>query len=273
MHLLTSATLQPDLLAKKKPILLLDTSLLPIRSLIRYVAADAFAGGAAGKLPTEIWLNIIEHARPEKPQHVAVQPTAIVPWKYGSMLHCRAVDLDLGTFDDKAHVEAAERWLQSPHTYDQEQRESENGIIFRGAKDTKNNNNTTTYRIFFPGVLPASSSASVPAALSAPDCLFTAITVPDVISWLQDGRCWLCQGKRGICPGCTMGKAQKFDAHLVALRCGVPLACPLCMGLEFMFQDKPFLEKYFWDEPPPDEKAARDAQLRARWGELGYLRD
>ncbi|KAL8979663.1 MAG: hypothetical protein Q9177_006081 [Variospora cf. flavescens] len=268
MYLLTSATLQPNLLAEKKPILLLNTSLLPVRSLVRYVAADAFAG-AAGKLPTEIWLNIIEHAKPEKPQHVAVQPTAIVPWKYGSMLHCRAVDLDLGTFDDRAHVEAAERWLQSPHTYDQERRESENGIIF-GAKDTNNNN---TYGIFFPGVLPASSSASVPAALSAPDCLFTAITVPDVISRLQDGRCWLCHGKRGFCPGCTMGRAQKFDARLVTLWCGVPLTCPLCMGLDFMFQDKPFLEKYCRDEPPPDEKAARDARLRARWRELGYLRD
>ncbi|KAI4288292.1 MAG: hypothetical protein L6R35_002441 [Caloplaca aegaea] len=271
MHLLTSATLQPDFLAEKKPILLLDTSILPLRSLVRYVAADAFAG-AAGKLPIEIWLeNIIEYARPEEPQHVAVQPTAIVPWKYGSMLHCRAVDLDLGTFDGRADVEAAERWLQSPHTYDQEQRESHNGIIFR-AKDTNNNNNNNnnTYGIFFPGVLPASSSASVLAALSAPDCLFTAITVPDMISWLQDGRCWVCRGKRDICPGCTGGKAQEFDAFM---GCGVKLACPLCMGLEFMYKDKEFLEEYYWDEPPPDEKAARDARLRARWGEWGYLGD
>ncbi|KAL9016620.1 MAG: hypothetical protein Q9185_006032 [Variospora sp. 1 TL-2023] len=264
MHLLTSATLQPDLLAQKKPILLLDTSILPVRSLVRYVAAGAFAG-AAGRLPMEIWLKIIKHAKPKEPQHVAVQPTAIVPWKYGSMLHCRVVDLDLGTLNDRAHVEAAERWLQSPHTYDQEQRGSENGIIF-GAKDTKNNNNNNTYGIIFPGVLAASSSASLPA-LSAPDCLFNAVTIPDVISWLQDGRCWVCRGERGICPGCTGGKAQEFDAFM---GCGVTLACPLCMGLEFMFEDKAFLEQYYWDEPSPDEKAARDARLRARWAELGY---
>ncbi|KAL8655147.1 MAG: hypothetical protein Q9210_001057 [Variospora velana] len=260
MHLLTSASLQPDLLAKK-PILLLDTSILPLRSFVRYVAANAFVGGAAGKLPTEIWLKIIEHAKPEEPQHVAVQPTGIVPSKCGSMLHCRAIDLNLGTFDDRAQVEAAERWLQSPRTYDQEQRGSEEEIIFK-AKDTNN-----TYAIFFPGVVPASSGASVPASLSVQDCVFTAITVPDVISWLQDGRCWVCRGDRDICPGCTGGKAQEFDAFM---GCGETLACPLCMGLEFMFEDKAFLEKYYWDEPPSDEKAARDARLRARWAELGY---
>lgn len=257
MHPLKSADLQPDLLAKK-PILLLDTTSLPIHTLISYIVADALPG-AAGKLPTELWLKIIEYTKTEDAKHEAVQPTSIIPAKRGTVLHCQVVDLDLGDFANRAEVEAAEEWLQSPLTYDQQQCGIED--VF-GAKVVTNK----THAIIFPSA-PVSSGASVPA-LSVPDCLFTAITVPDVISWLRDGRCWVCRGEHEICPGCTGGKAQEFDAFM---GCGVMLACPLCMGLEFMDEDKAFLQKYYWEEPPAKEKAARDARLRARWAELGYL--
>ncbi|KAI4174139.1 MAG: hypothetical protein LQ343_002474 [Gyalolechia ehrenbergii] len=259
MHPLTSADLQPTLL-DKKPILLLNSLVLPIRTFVRYVIADALPG-AAGRLPTEIWLKIMEFIEVKDGKYEAVQPTSIVPSNGGVMLHCRVVALDFGTWDNRAEVEAAEQWLQSPHTYDQ-QCESEEEFIF-GVKDTNK-----TYAISFPTAL-ASSGASV-SALRAPDCLFTAITVPDVISWLQNGRCWVCDGDRDICPGCTGGKAQEFDAFM---GCGDALACPLCMGLDFMDEDNKFLQKYYWDKPPRAEAAARNARLVARWAELGYLKD
>ncbi|KAL8753941.1 MAG: hypothetical protein Q9184_005266 [Pyrenodesmia sp. 2 TL-2023] len=257
MHPLKLTDLQPDFLAKK-PILLLNTAILPIHSLVCYIIVDALPG-AASKLPTEIWLHIIEYAKKDA-KHEAVQPTSIAQSNHGTILHCQAVELDLGEFADRAEVEAAEQWLQSPHTYDQ-QRGSED--VF-AAKVVTNR----THAILFPSSASASPGAFVPPALSVPDCLFTAITVPDVISWLQNGRCWICNGDRDICPGCTGGKAQWLDAFM---GCGELLACPLCMGLEFMDVDKAFLQKYYWDGLPPHEKAARDARLHARWAELGYL--
>ncbi|KAL8944453.1 MAG: hypothetical protein Q9211_000595 [Gyalolechia sp. 1 TL-2023] len=251
MHPLTSADIQPTFLAKK-PILLLNTRILPVCTLIHYIIA-----GAAGNLPTEIWLKIIEYAKPEDAKYKAVQPTSIVPSKRGTILQCRLVNLDL-TFYDRAEVKAAEQWLESPHTYEQ-QRESDDGIAF-GAEETDK-----TFAILFPST-PVSSGDPAPA-LSVPDCLFTAVTVPDVISRLHQGRCEVCDGRRGICPGCTGGVAQRYHAEM---GCGELLACPLCMGLDFMGEDKEFLQEYYWDEPPSDEKAARDARLRARWDELGY---
>ncbi|KAI4188679.1 MAG: hypothetical protein LQ346_005259 [Caloplaca aetnensis] len=240
MHPLKPAHLQPDFLAQK-PILLLNTTILPIRSLVRCIIADAFPG-AAGKLPTEIWLNIIEYTKPEDAKYEAVQPTAIVQSNRGIILHCQVVDLDIGDFPDRAEVEAAEQWLQSSHAYDQ-QRQDEDTFAAKVVTGKTN-------AIFFP--IPSASPGSSVPALRVPDCLFTAITVPDVVSWLQNGHCWVCAGDRDICPGYTGGKAQQFDA---LLGCGESLAWPLYMGLELMDEeDKAFLEKYYWDAPPPTRK-------------------
>lgn len=249
MHSLTSSDLNPDLL-NKKPILLLNSSLIPIRSLIRYITARAFPG-TAGKVPIEIWLRIIDYMQIKDAIHEAVRPTSIASSKGGTLLHCQVVDLDIGTFADRVKVEAAERWLPFPRAYDED---SEIDFTF-AAKVVTNK----TYAISFPQA-PATSGSSIPA-LTIPDCLFTAITVPDVISRVENGDCWVCDGERHICPGCTGGRADKFDAFM---GCGVLLACPLCMGIEFMQEDKEFCEKYYWEKAPLEEKAAREAGLRAR---------
>lgn len=52
--------------------------------------------------------------------------------------------------------------------------------------------------------------------------------------------------------------------------CGVDLACPLCLGLEFMRRDKELLEAYYWDGLPEEEEVARDLRFEERLGELGY---
>ena len=79
----------------------------------------------------------------------------------------------------------------------------------------------------------------------------------------------MCDYKDGhtICPGCTGGVAQKFDAFM---GCGVDLACPLCLGLDFMRRDKELLQEYYWDGLPEEEEEARRVRFEERLGELGY---
>ena len=62
-------------------------------------------------------------------------------------------------------------------------------------------------------------------------------------NYLQDKVCRICDYEDGhtICPGCTGGIAQKFDAFV---GCGVDLACPLCLGLDFMRRDKALQQTY-----------------------------
>ena len=100
-----------------------------------------------------------------------------------------------------------------------------------------------------------------------PHCLFYEITVPDIIAHLQDFKCWVCEDRRTICPGCTGGVAKRFDAFM---GCGVDLACPLCLGLDFSQNDKVLLKTYYYDPMPKEEESARSRQLEQRLSELGY---
>lgn len=119
--------------------------------------------------------------------------------------------------------------------------------------------------------LPKSRSFSITVTDSdgkfLPHCLFHEITVPDVIARVQDTVCFVCGDEHTICPGCTGGVAQRFDAFM---GCGVQLACPLCLGLDFMQQDKTLLETYYWEEMPEEERTARDRRFEERYRELGY---
>jgi hypothetical protein len=72
--------------------------------------------------------------------------------------------------------------------------------------------------------------------------LYTNIKMSDVFSRLFSGSCRFCQGSRTICPGCTRGRAQRFDAFM---GCGVNLACPLCLGYHFCQKDKAVLQEYY----------------------------
>ena len=53
--------------------------------------------------------------------------------------------------------------------------------------------------------------------------------------------------------------------------CGVNLACPLCLGLDFMQEDKSLLEHYYWEGlPEEEEERARTHKFESRLKELGY---
>ncbi|KAL9579221.1 MAG: hypothetical protein Q9212_005232 [Teloschistes hypoglaucus] len=233
-----------DIWLEEKPIFLLNTALLPIRQVIRQIQKD----NVRGNLPIEIWCMIVnEYMKSCKPDYKSVQPISITSSPGKQVIHCRGVDVDMERFEDEANVIEVDKWLEFPGLYEDSNRDT--------VSDT-----ATLYDIVF---LESSTSA-----LRMPKCLFSRVSVPDVIAFLLGGECWLCEKERGICPGCTGWFAQKFDAFM---DCGVSLACPLCMGLEFMAIDEEYQEKYYRTEPPSEEEAARDKRFRNRLIELGYL--
>ena len=124
----------------------------------------------------------------------------------------------------------------------------------------------TTSKFF---TVTVSDSENVGRGTFFPHCVFDQVTVPDVSAHLQDEVCGVCNGENGhtICPGCSRRIAQKFDAFM---GCGVDLACPLCLGLDFMRRDKELLRAYYWDGLPEEEEKARSLRFRKRLEELGY---
>ena len=52
--------------------------------------------------------------------------------------------------------------------------------------------------------------------------------------------------------------------------CGVGLACPLCIGIDFSLEHRAFLETYYWDDPPEEKLESIDNWLQQRMEELGY---
>ena len=280
MRPLKPAELNKDFLLKK-PILLLDINKLPINSLVDIILENQFQGAAA-KLPTELWLKVIDHCTTSS-KFKPVVLTSFASLPHGRQLvKCKeVVDLELGDFGDRYAVMAAEEFMASttaykPHSFGEEYRSSE---IAPGLIDPRDEERRTAlheisadegdkeYSVIISTHVTTSLASSA-STLKIRDCLFTAVTVPDIVARLDDGECWVCDGSGNICPGCTGGVAQKFDAFM---GCGADLACPLCMGLDFMSTHKDFLEKYYWDPPPADEAASMEVALAVRKRELGYV--
>jgi hypothetical protein len=67
---------------------------------------------------------------------------------------------------------------------------------------------------------------------------------------MENGWCGFCGTGRFICPGCTGGRADRFDVFIGG---GVLLACPLCMGVGFAQDYKNFLRYYYLEMAPEDE--------------------
>ncbi|KAL8918156.1 MAG: hypothetical protein Q9208_007508 [Pyrenodesmia sp. 3 TL-2023] len=291
MRPLTSAELQQAL--TKRPFLLLNVAILPLRYAIQLFLANRLPG-PAGNLPAELWLNIADqYTRLCPPDHEAVQAVSLKSSTLGQVLECRGFKLQLGTLDSKPTVEAAEDYLGDPARFCNRKKpfwgdgdQDEVGYGFN-AKAT-----CLAYTLVFPGVnaaecgmvgepaaavielssTPASSTTtSGSPALLLPDCLFVDITVPDVLAFLEGGRCWLCRahehdGSRYISPRAVWEEAERFGCSTVTLA----LACPLCIGMDVMAEDEKNVQKYLYEPTPSVQHAARKARHRKRYAELGY---
>ena len=249
MRPLEAAEIQQDLLTREST-LLLDTTQLAIRSVIQMVLAYRFPL----KLPTELWLNIItQYRKCTMHNYMAVRPTSLSITARGRVLRSRAVEADVNPLTGKGTALDGEFFLNRLHASNKDSIQHYPYV----AEGTDR-----TYAIEFPNI--SFTNTSTTSALRVPNCLFTAITLEDVLGWLEKGGCWVCRGTRDICPGCV-GVDQRLDMWISP---GVNFACPLCLGLDFVQEDKAFLEKYRHDEPPAEEKKRRDARVSARLAEL-----
>ena len=170
-------------------------------------------------------------------------------------MNLSALTFPLAGLGDKEQVVAIEQYLATPdQQYDLSLVEEKWKTLSRQSPTSN----------FFSTTVDTTSPTTY-----FPPCLFHDITVPDIIGHLQDDVCWVCKFEDGhtICPGCTGGVADKFDAFM---GCGVLLACPLCLGLDFMQRDKALLETYYWDPMPEEEAEARSRRFESRLKELGY---
>ncbi|CAO1602140.1 hypothetical protein XANCAGTX0491_005771 [Xanthoria calcicola] len=251
MRPLDTAEIERDLL-KRSPLLLLNTTEVAIRFVIQLVVANQFPV----LLPAELWLDILDHYhKSSPPKYEAVRPTALTVSSTGRLLYCRTIKLNLGDL-------VSEHKILAQLSFDSFHPEDLTSSNRSGTQDTN-----PVYAIEFPRTATTTSVSSSSAALRVPDCLFVCVTVPDVIARLDGGRCWVCNGWRDICAGCAGVLALDFNACMGR---GADLACPRCMGLEFMRVDKAFLQKYYCDQATAEEEEARTARLSARLAELGY---
>jgi hypothetical protein len=106
-------------------------------------------------------------------------------------------------------------------------------------------------------------------------CLMVEIKVPDVIAFIERGRCAMCENSRYIVPDWDSGRAEKFD---VAMHFSVYLVCPLCMGLDiskehWYFHDEVRVWRCNSDPDDPEMKEWADdvdELIEKKLDELGY---
>lgn len=207
------------LLVEKKPILLLNKTALGLSfvDVLIHRSADSIATQKDKRLPLEIWLMVLDFAVCDKDadKFCLVQPQFIID--NGRFLLCKRVWQKrgklCGRLEDRESVIDYEFCLQWPR----KQRPEDLPFDIPATNDDKH-----TVKVEIATL--KSSKSTRP--------LFSAITVPDIISWLEYGDCLLCNAVRVICPGCSGGRYEEFifDEHL---GCGMNIPCPLCMGIDF----------------------------------------
>lgn len=241
-----------------KSLMLLNLSHLGIRYIWQLVALTntniTTPGGTV--LPTEVWIMILELALVDlEDSFCFVQGISLQKSSMGKIFRCRRINLEGGTpcgdLDCGEAVHAFEEFMNKPNQNDSLPFTAPTLQPGQGCEDTFD-------------ILIASADDNLPVNSA---CLFSSVTVPDVISHMEGGGCGFCFGSRLVCPGCTGGKTQEFD---VFMGCGVELTCPLCIGVDFSQEHKAFLKKYYWDSPPEEEAESMDNRVQQRMEELGY---
>lgn len=97
-------------------------------------------------------------------------------------------------------------------------------------------------------------------------CVFSYLTVPDVIARVEGGRCCLCDKKRFMSPCQTGDTAREFG---ITMMCG-RLVCPLCIGVDVAYMHEDYVEGE--DDSLFDLRATKrmDRIIRTRFKKLGY---
>lgn len=183
-----------------------------------------------------------------------------------------------GEIGSAYHRDAFDEWLQNPDTADpkagaefEEDGYEQNFSLARMPELKKlseiaedgDQHGDKEGNVFYISIAPGEAGK-----LIIP-CLMVDVESIDVISFMEDGRCFFCGGNRWICPGCTGGKSERFD---VFMGCGVSLACPLCMGQDVADEHRYFLQARYYSDVEDDDDAveAMESTLQRRAKELDY---
>jgi hypothetical protein len=208
-----------------------------VTQLIALSNTNITSTGGTSLLP-ELWKKILELAIADTQESFCfVQAISLRDSSIGQVLRCgRTGSPHCGWLSSASDVYAFEDFINDPNQH---------------AGDTLD-------------ILITSADDDLPADSA---CLFSDVTVPDIISRMKLGNCGLCRGDRWICPGCRIGP-EDFGEFV---GCGVSLVCPLCIGTEFSLRHKAFLKAYYWDEPPAEVEKSMNDEIRQRLKELGYI--
>ncbi|VBB76489.1 Putative protein of unknown function [Podospora comata] len=110
-----------------------------------------------------------------------------------------------------------------------------------------------------------------PSSTSAPSGLYFDLTVPDVISWVDNGNCWVCGGGRFICPGGRCPGPARHVWYFERVGCGYRVACPLCIARDIFsdtMEDARSQER--GDDEYPEWKEELEKRIEERMKTLGY---
>ncbi|OTB00524.1 hypothetical protein M426DRAFT_15332 [Hypoxylon sp. CI-4A] len=242
-------------------LLLLNTKVVGPRYVKQLLARDnsdiRSNGGIA--LPNELWDIILKLANEGKDKFCLAKASVVS--RSSNIVILRCVRHEFGDPDDPEDEEFAAGCLGS----------TEKVRSFEAYLGYATSSSAAHDEVELPELTrlsgPENTYTVVLDTTSADSCLYNDLEVPDIISRIEDGYCLVCNGTRYICPGCTGGVAQKFDAFM---GCGVDLVCPLCVGVDFCMDHKRFLERNYWNDPSEEEAADMKKLVEDRLNELGY---
>ena len=236
-----------------RPFLLLDVSIFNTQYVGNLIMNGRIKSQAGIALPHELWLKILDYIGIRKPEFCLARPLTATDHEGYTTLTCEvntsALNSIVTDLKDQSDVNTINAFLTSPdEEYDMSftndlhevlERESHQAQYFkislaydgddRSTSSDDENASNDDYSV-----------STIQEALGL-DCLFHQLDVPNIIAHLQEYHCQLCRGRHTICPGCTGGKAQRFDAFD---GCDKDLACPLCLGQGFMYEDKGLWRDY-----------------------------
>ncbi|KAI0169839.1 hypothetical protein GGR52DRAFT_485990 [Hypoxylon sp. FL1284] len=162
----------------------------PSRLLSRNIARTSIRSKGGKELPNELWTMILRFVLKEDQAEFWMVDVKVVRKSPTTMLvRCFRQEFDLP--DDEDVV-------------------CDYLVNSKGVRDF---NDYLSKAAVIPG-LPKLKTLSGPANtfeillddMSTDHCLYTISDVPDFIATMNYGGCWVCEGERFICPGCTGGK-------------------------------------------------------------------
>ncbi|KAK6532442.1 hypothetical protein TWF281_006630 [Arthrobotrys megalospora] len=208
--------------------ILVAKSVLEMRFISRVIHTGAIRSKGGTYLPLELWLDILDQlmllANPDKSKwsFMICKKIDIKKTRSGdkrTTLTCHTATPKSGwnfskfEFESREKVYEAQSWLDSPLKHKDAWRIDE-GAGYKIELDEPDN------------------------GCYIPSCVYERPLVRDIIARMEAGLCVSCDNVRVLYSGCLGGAqmlVKRFDAFLGD---GKDLVCPLCVGIDNMYEDK-----------------------------------